>query len=335
MRNLLIILFVMVFCVVVMAENPPMEIRGFKGLNTRSGDFSLKPNEARVAHNIDFGRNLGSITKRYGYDSVSAIAGMDSIVDGSLYAAYFSDGRQRLFFIGDSSGVGYGNIYATSFGSANISGDSSSRLRQFWSVQNPTSFSQYQNDVYIVNGSHRGAVYDFNSGTIREFPLRAPGEPKVIPLNHTGGELNGEYRYTVEINMASNPYVSLGVINGHNLSTLSAPVKVQNGRVLLTGFNYMRPDSLASLTNTEAYKMSVQTAENNTEYWVTVNNDSVNYTSDASATSEEIATGLMNAINADSPGMADSVTADDIALFAGDFRIYDDLAQHNLNSKSP
>lgn len=97
-----------------------LRIRQFGGLNTIAGDFAMKPSDARIAHNIDFGRNVGSISKRYGYDSISVVAGQDSAI--GLYGAYYSDGTQQLIFVTDSSDVGYGNIYASPKGKAHFTG---------------------------------------------------------------------------------------------------------------------------------------------------------------------------------------------------------------------
>jgi hypothetical protein len=97
-----------------------LRIRQFGGLNTIAGDFSMKPSDARIAHNIDFSKNVGSISKRDGYDSVSTITGQDSAI--GLYGHYYSDGTQRLIFVTDSADVGYGNVYASSKGQASFQG---------------------------------------------------------------------------------------------------------------------------------------------------------------------------------------------------------------------
>lgn len=97
-----------------------LRIQQFGGLNTIAGDFAMKPSDARIAHNIDFGKNVGSISKRSGYDSVSVIAGQDSAI--GLFGYYYSDGTQRLIFVTDSAGVGYGNVYASQKGTSFFTG---------------------------------------------------------------------------------------------------------------------------------------------------------------------------------------------------------------------
>lgn len=112
-------------------------IRDFSGLNTVAGDFSIQPNGCRIAHNIDWGRNLGSISKRHGYDSVSSLSGMDSVV--AIYGAYYSDGTQQLIMVVDSDGVGYGSVYASPIGEAHFTGT------QAWSIE----FSVNDNYLYV------------------------------------------------------------------------------------------------------------------------------------------------------------------------------------------
>jgi len=100
----------------VRAEERLHRIMQFGTLNTIAGDFAMKPGESRVAHNIDWGRNVGSITKRLGYDSLTTMTDIDSLV--ALYGAYYSDGTQQLIIVSDSADVGYGSVYASPKGEA-------------------------------------------------------------------------------------------------------------------------------------------------------------------------------------------------------------------------
>jgi hypothetical protein len=135
-----------------------LRITQFAGLNTVAGDFALKPNEAVIAHNIDFGRHVGSLTKRFGYDSLSYLAGQDSII--GLYGAYYSDGRQRLFMVSDSSGVGWGNVYASPMGKAYFTG---TQTFKFW----PDVYNNYTyvdsffvaGDTVVVSYTSDGTAY--------------------------------------------------------------------------------------------------------------------------------------------------------------------------------
>src|SRR3990172_12119988 len=83
-----------------------LTLNNFGGLNTRAGDFAIKANEFRVLHNWDLNRNAGSLTKRFGYDSVGTVGGTGHTIDSLLgiYGAPYSDGRQRLVMVGDSTG---------------------------------------------------------------------------------------------------------------------------------------------------------------------------------------------------------------------------------------
>ena len=88
-----------------------LTINQFGGLNTRSGDFSIKPNQFRRLDNFDLDRNSGSLTNRLGYDSIGTIVGQDSIL--GIYGAYYTDGSHQLIIVSYSSGVGYGSCYFT------------------------------------------------------------------------------------------------------------------------------------------------------------------------------------------------------------------------------
>lgn len=237
MKKLLLSLLLLASTVI--GQEQLFQIRDFKGLNTVAGDFAVQPNEARLAHNIDFGRNVGSITKRYGYDSISTISGMDSIV--AIYGAYYSDGTQQLFVVADLADSGYGKVYVTPKGSSNL--DSATAIWNYWSVLGYPTFTMADDAVYIVNGYNRGIVY--KNSIARDYPPRAPGEPSVIPLSDSGG-LDGTYRYiftyTQGDTIGGEPYVNTGYV--------TQPVSVSNGRILLKDFQWVAGDSITPIPDT-------------------------------------------------------------------------------------
>jgi hypothetical protein len=113
--------------VVVAQDSKVLIVQQFAGLNTAAGDMIRKPNEAVICNNIDLSRNgIGTISKRYGYDSVSYLAGMDECV--GLDAIYLSDGRQYLGTVWDSTGVGYGGIYISPEGQSFFTGSQDFRF---------------------------------------------------------------------------------------------------------------------------------------------------------------------------------------------------------------
>jgi hypothetical protein len=98
-----------------------LSLTGFPGLNTSASDMARKNNEAIVSVNLDYSRyGVGSFGKRFGYDSVSFLAGQDECI--GLSAVYLSDFRQYLGSVWDSAGVGYGGIYVSPFGEAQFTG---------------------------------------------------------------------------------------------------------------------------------------------------------------------------------------------------------------------
>ena len=144
-----------------------------------------------------------------------------SISDWCIYAEYVTYSIETTFY-------DYGTVYVTDAGSADIS--ASTNIWEYFSVQNKPSFAMLDDNVYIVNGSHKGIVYDGNRA--RPYPMQAPGEPFICPLS-TPGSLTGEYRYMFRS-------------TDHQSSVVSSPIIVQNGQVLLTRFQHVPGDSLYS-----------------------------------------------------------------------------------------
>lgn len=238
-----------------------LSIKNFGGLNTRSGDFSIKQNEFRVLDGVDLNLNLGSITKRWGYDNQGTVANQDSLI--GIFGAYFSDGRQRLFYVGDSNGAGYGNIYATDF---NLT-TGQTRIVTEWPVINKPTFTIFKDKVYITNGSSRGVVYD-NQKAI-PFPLYAPAEPKIVPLN-TSGNLNGEYVYVFKFRESRGQGKYNILVSGEP----SQRIAVKNGQVLLKDFSWVTgtsQDPSPESTMIRIYRTKANPGnldEGDTAYWV-------------------------------------------------------------------
>jgi hypothetical protein len=212
-----------------------IQAREFKGLNTRASDFNIQPNEARRAIDIDLSRGgIGSIQKRLGYDSVSTLVGMDSIL--AIYGAYYSDGTQQLVLTTDSDGTGYGGIYVTGKGSANIEADSSTRIWQYFSTQNLPSFTVLNDAVYIVNGTQKAVRWDGKQA--RPYPHPAPGEPLLVPISD-GNELDGQYSYM----FVTTHIDTVGTDTTWWLSSYpTSPVDVNSGQILITWLQWQRND---------------------------------------------------------------------------------------------
>jgi len=107
MRSLFSIIAVLLFCCNVVGEEQVLQIRNFKGLNTRSGDFAIQPNEFRVLHNSDLS-DLGAFKKRKGYSPYITFTGVDSLV--GVYNAVYSDGSSELLVLTDPDTLGYGHL---------------------------------------------------------------------------------------------------------------------------------------------------------------------------------------------------------------------------------
>ncbi len=259
-----VFLLLLISASLAFGQNAPQEkvlkITNMGGLNTRFGDFSVKPGEWRILDGWNLNRNPGSLTPRFGYENLGTVPGLDSLI--GIFGAYFSDGRQRLFYVGDSNGTGYGNIYATGFNV--VSGQI--RVATEWPIINKPTFTIFRDKVYITNGSSRGIVYD-NEKAI-PFPLYAQAEPKIVPLN-TDGELNGEYVYVFKYRESRAEKFDTLVIGER-----SQLIRVKNGQVLLKDFTWGRAsffDTSPDSTMIRIYRTKANPGlldGGDTAYWV-------------------------------------------------------------------
>lgn len=238
-----------------------LTISGFGGYNTADANLGKPPTDFEQLLNWDLNRNLKSLTKRYGFDSLGTIVGQDSII--GVYGAYYTDGTQQLFIVTDSAGVGYGNIYVTQLNSnvldkdGTFAGDTLTRITTHWPIFNTPFFTTYNDRVYVVNGSGKGIVYDRKAAY--PWPPNGPGEPTLVPLDMDGAandgdtntwRLDGEYRYIIIA--VAKPF-SVGVIEKSGF--VSYPIRVDNGRVLLKDFQWVVSDSIDDTRDTVFIQM--------------------------------------------------------------------------------
>ncbi len=230
-------------------------ISGFLGLNTVDGDGDIDSRYARICNNIVLSKfGIRTLSKRPGFDSISVKSGADSII--AIGVVNLANGQRCLVFATDSTSKGYGCLWATQYGSTNL--DSARLIATNWSVQKPTTFFQFNDRLYAFNGQQTGIIWD---GTYaRNIPLQAPGLPQLIPLT-TSGNLNGEYRYAIYLITAFKSGVSYSIEAG----TLSPPIFVSNGQVLLRNFGRVVRDSLLSSVDS-AYCYIARTRSNPGEF---------------------------------------------------------------------
>ena len=247
MKILVLILSLFVVAGALAQENREiLRITGFTGLNTADGDFVIKPNEARVSVNVDYSRNgAGNIAKRKGYEVVDTCdVGNGKII--GMFPAYYSDGTQQLFVtVKDDSG--FASIWRSNKGSVNLSTDSLTEVWHYWGDDNTTTRTMYDDMVFSFNGSHKGFMYDKYGS--HEYPVRAPGEPTIIPLSVDTSivdtltyKISGEYYYGIAIR-------GNDADTGNTLSYMCGPVTVDNGRALLTNWVYLKIMQFADIAD--------------------------------------------------------------------------------------
>ncbi|MCK5601305.1 hypothetical protein KAR91_05545, partial [Candidatus Pacearchaeota archaeon] len=94
--------------------------------------------------------------------------------------------------------------------------------------------AQFNDNLYIVNNVGRGLI--FGEGVFSEFPLRATGEPSIIPLD-TVGSVDGMYYYALRYTY---PQISVtDSVLGNVIGPISSPVRVIDGMVEL--YNWPLP----------------------------------------------------------------------------------------------
>jgi len=222
-----------------------LPISGFTGINTQKHKRAIQPNEFIQAHEVDFSRNgVLTVSKRLGYDSIGTIGLIDSLV--SIDAVQFRDGREYLVIIGPDTTTDstFGVIYITNEGSTNVTTDSLTEAYRGFPVLNKPSYAMLDDKLFIVSGSGRGVTW--NGDVWRDWPLAAPGEPKIIPMNVEPSIadtatyiLNGTYVYTFTHAPSDSSDGAMYDCPGY----ISSRVKVKNGRMMLSEFQWVWGDS--------------------------------------------------------------------------------------------
>lgn len=231
----------------VLAQDSVM-IRDFSGgLNTVSSDFDIQSKYGRLVHNFDLGRNVGALTRRLGYDSVSAVSTnkMDSLKNP--FGCYLPDGQQLLMFVVDSVGVRYGEVRSTDFNSNNVGNNAV--LANYWGLKYPTTYAMQNGIVFMANGQNRMIAYDALGGKFtgpgyhmaggqpltvseasRPIPPYAPGELEVYPLlDTTGGTiLYGDYIWCAIIQDS-------GITANRRVGYLTPRMRIDSGRAMIRG----------------------------------------------------------------------------------------------------
>lgn len=133
-------------------------------------------------------------------------------------------------------------------------------LSRFPAVDVPR-YAQFRDLLYISNGVSKGVIFD--GRTTADFPTRAPGEPSILPLTTTG-TLNGVYRYATRFKRPDTTFDGAGIdsIFSNTHSTLSTPVRVDNGQVLI--YNFAQPAKDISRTG------SIQAGADTIAAWIEI-----------------------------------------------------------------
>jgi len=253
----LLILCILPFYFTCSGQEQPASLNGFGGLNTVDGIFTTKANEARIAHNVDFGRVRGAVCPRWGFDSISVhpsggASRVDSIIE--IFTLPYADGSERLLLVTDtfklanpfngaSPNTRFGNVYVTNPGSTNL--DSLTRIANWFPLGGDISAVLYRDVLYLNSSAGRGIVWD--GVYSRDWPMRAPGEP-TIAINTAASNLDGEYRYLFMAKIADTTAggdTSLSNVGG----IISYPVRLTDEGINITNVAAQAGDSIVADTS--------------------------------------------------------------------------------------
>lgn len=222
----------------------PLMIGNFVGMANAKNPFTMEPNEALRALNVDFAsKGDRVIAKRRGCDSVAVFSGIDSVVE--LFADYDRQRNRRLVGVVAPKTKGWGAIYETKVGIDKFANDTAYTRKIFdhWPITEATSITRFNNLLYFANGSSKGMTWD--GRRMRSYPLRAPGEPTFVPLTKPGG-LRGTYYYTfVWARFSGNPDPYGNGINWSTTGYICGPIEAQNQAVMIKDMPWVQADSVS------------------------------------------------------------------------------------------
>ncbi|MDF1546098.1 MAG: hypothetical protein P1R58_13475, partial [bacterium] len=119
------------------------------GLVTIAPPHKIPLGGARTAHNIDFAKYPNEITTREGYERLGEIYGIDSFLWNGMHSMAWSDDRRELILIGDSSSVGYANIYSSAYNSLVFGEVENVGVKCDWDA---THLEMIDNDMALFGG---------------------------------------------------------------------------------------------------------------------------------------------------------------------------------------
>lgn len=240
-----VILIILLLASSAWAQLDTVRIDNFApGMVNARNPLQLPPGAAKQAVNVDLGKKIGSISVRPGFERVGTIAGQDEII--GISPALYSDNGRRLVFATDSTGVGYGNVYATPRGSSAV--DSAVEFGTAFPITQVPTFTTFNDVIFAMNGVSHGRYWDGKSATGKPFPLIPTGGLLVTPLT-TAGPVSGKVRYAISFDIAENDTVS------NRLSFLSGPFIVDGGQVRVSGFSLRTKDTTFSGPDTVRVKL--------------------------------------------------------------------------------
>jgi hypothetical protein len=239
-----VFLFILLFVGSVTAQEGEVQVdrlTRFGGLNTI--DIQPPKGSATIAHETDLSRGkVGTVAKRRGFDKVDSLTTIDGIVH--LEALQFDDGSKYMMVIGKDPDSGWGRIYVSNEGSENFEQDSLTEIYTRFPVTGDISVSKLRDLFYVTNGVGRGVVigYIASAFVVRPFPLMAPGEPLIVPID-TGSTSSGGFMIDGTVRYVFKLGRGFAQARYADLSYISAPVKLNNGRTYITAWQWMPPDT--------------------------------------------------------------------------------------------
>ncbi len=248
----------------VAAQDNPVVINVFKGLNDSKNQLLVQPGEGMVASNIDFSKTIGSLRPRRGFGLFSDKIAFGNITSGgytSLYSTSDRFGQKRMFAVFERfvSGantwdvVGWTNVNDTGIGlNQNLGEVYGYRGSQFY-------WTTLQDIIIYANGINRPGVW-YGDSILPTNPLVAvpPGHFDMAPFADTGGgsqTLNGDYYYGWRVSSPCSLTATRHFYSFPDSLSLSGPswqIHVDNDWVEIFGLKWVGITALCDLPSSGA-----------------------------------------------------------------------------------
>ncbi len=166
------------------------------GLNTKSSEYLMKPNQSRVCLNWDLSDEPGKLKRRNGFVALTDTMPGNNTLHG-LFGLTDRAEIKRLFGVIDTFNVdrsagnwnvlnGLGILSVSANFNYIVDPDSGATTLYDYVYAGETPFwAAWKNNVYVSNGRQPPLMWDNENNRVSELTVPPPGMPLIIPINDT------------------------------------------------------------------------------------------------------------------------------------------------------